>query len=72
MRREARPALPENEVISILQANAGELPHNIEFVELLLKIEQLDAPGLFLIFEDTLQGLCGTAVSAARIKKDNR
>src|SRR5947207_6901382 len=72
LRRKARPALPQEKVVSILQANAGELAHDVELIELLLKVQQFHLPGLILSFKRILQGLGGTAVPAAGVEKDNR
>src|SRR5437667_171016 len=49
LRGEAGPAFSQDKVVSILNANASGLAHDVEFVQQLLQIEQFDSPWLLLI-----------------------
>ena len=71
LRGEAGPAFSQDQVVSILNANASGLAHDVEFVQQLLQIEQFDSPWLLLIFQDTLQGFGGAPVATSGIEKDD-
>src|ERR1700730_701334 len=69
LRSEASPAFAQNQVVTILNANAGDFPQQVELVELFLKVEEADFPALG--FEYAFQRFGSAAMTASRIKEDD-
>src|ERR1700690_204108 len=69
LRSQAGPAFAEDEVVAILNAEAGEFFQQVEFVELFLKVEKGDLPALS--FENAFEGFGGAAMAATGIKEND-
>ena len=65
------PAVLEDDVVLLLNADAGEPSKNVELVGEFLELDQFDLPGTMLLGENRLEGHGGVAVSAARIVEKN-
>ena len=66
-RGEPGPALLQDQVVSILNAQAGSAVDKIDRIQQFLQVQELYVPGMILLFEDRLQCSRGTPVSAARV-----
>src|SRR5258708_36498992 len=64
------PAILEQHVVLLLNADAGELPQDVELVGELLELDELDLPGAFLLGGDGLQSNGGVAVTAAAVMEN--
>ena len=65
------PAILEEDVVLLLDANARQLPQNIQLVGQLLKLDELDLPVALLLCHNGLQGHGGIAVPAAGVMKND-
>ena len=66
-----RPAIPQQGVVLLLDANAGDAAKHVEMVGQFLELNQLDLPGPMLLFDDGLQGNRGVAMPAAGIVEND-
>src|SRR5579864_850305 len=71
LRCEARPTLAQNQVVTILNAKAGDFLEEIELIEQLLKIEELDLPRPLLRFQHAFKRFGGAAMTATRVEEDD-
>ncbi len=69
LRRAQRPALVEQQVVAILEAQPGDFAENVQLIELLLKVHQADLPGPVLLLNHVLQRVGGAAVPAAGVEE---
>jgi len=60
----------EHPVVSVLNANAGDLAHEIQVVESFLQIEKVDIPRETLGLDGHLEGSGGAAMASAGIKEN--
>ena len=63
------PAVLEERVVLLLDADAGEPAEDVELVGKLLELDEFDLPGALLLREDRLQGDSGVAVTATGVMK---
>jgi hypothetical protein len=56
LRRQARPAFSQQQVVAILQAVSGSSMHYIDRIQQFLQIQKTYIPGIVLLLEDRLQG----------------
>ena len=68
-RRAQRPAIAQQRVVLLLNANARHAPQHIQVVGQFLELHQLDLPRTVLLLDDGFQGNCGVAMPAAGIVK---
>jgi hypothetical protein len=70
LRGTERPALGENQIVDVLQADASQLAENVQRVKDVLQIHQADIPLIAAALNDRLKSESRTAVAAARVKID--
>ena len=68
---EARPALAENQVVGVLNADAGGAANKVEGIEEFLDVEESDFPRVFLSRERRLESIGGALMSAAGVVEDD-
>src|SRR6266850_6001341 len=66
-----RPAILQQNVVLLLDANSGELAQHIEPVRQVLKLDELDLPAALLLGNDGLQGHGGIAMSPAAVVEND-
>src|SRR6266403_4308893 len=66
-----RPAILQQDVVLLLDANPGELAQYIEPVRQVLKLDKLDLPVALLFGNDGLQGHGGIAMSATAVVEND-
>src|SRR5262249_35946900 len=64
-----RPAVLEQFVVLLLDADTGEASQDVEVVGELLKLHELDLPGALLLFDNRLQSGGGVAVTTTCVMK---
>src|SRR6266403_1066617 len=62
-----RPAILQQSVVLLLNADSGELAQHIEAVRQVLKLDELDLPVALLVGDDGLQGYGSIAMSSAAV-----
>ena len=65
------PAVLEDDVVLLLNADAGEPAKNVQSVGQFLELDKLDLPRTLLLGENRLEGHGCIAVSAARVVEKN-
>ena len=65
------PAILQQHVVLLLNANAGELAQDVELVGEFLELDELDLPGALLLGGDGLQSNGGVAVATAAVMENN-
>ncbi|MGA3106015.1 MAG: hypothetical protein ABSD53_16160 [Terriglobales bacterium] len=68
---ETGPALAEDHVVRVLNAQAGGAANQVERVEEFLDVEEGDVPGIFLRGESGFEGGGGAEMSAAGVVENN-
>ena len=63
------PAILEERVVLLLDADAGEAAEDVELVGKLLKLDEFDLPAALLLGKDGLEGDCGITVAATCVMK---
>ena len=71
LRREARPAFAQDQVVSVLNAQAGGATKQVEGIEQLLKVEKSDLPRMFLAGESGFESFCCAAMSSAGVVEND-
>ena len=71
MRREAGPAFAEDQVVSVLNAQARGAANQVERVEQLLNVEKSNFPRRFLPGESVFESLSGTLMSSAGVVEND-
>ena len=71
LRREARPAFAQDEVVGVLNAQAGGATKQVEGIEQFLKVEESDVPRMFLARESGFEGFCCAAMSSAGVVEND-
>ena len=71
LRREARPAFAQDQVVGVLNAQAGGATNQVEGIEQLLNVEKSDVPGMFLAGERGFEGFRRAAMSSAGVVKND-
>src|ERR1700675_773997 len=66
-----RPAILQQNVVLLLDADSGELAQHIEPVRQVLKLDKLDLPVALLFGNDGLQGHGGIAMSPAAVVEND-
>src|SRR6267143_2163905 len=66
-----RPAILQQNVVLLLDADSGELMQHIEPVRHILKLDELDLPVALLIGKDSLQGYGSIAMSPAAVVEND-
>src|SRR5467141_584685 len=66
-----RPAILQQNVVLLLDANSGELSQHIEPVRQVLKLDELDLPVALLFGNDGLQGYGSIAMSPAAVVEND-
>jgi len=69
--REARPAVAQDHVVGVLNAEAGRAADEIEWIEQFLNVEESDVPGMFLRGECGLESVGGAAMASASVVEDD-
>lgn len=67
--RTQSPALRENQVIDVLQADTKELPEYIERIQHFLQIDEPDIPATVLRINDRFQRIGGASMSSTGIEE---
>src|SRR5712692_621046 len=70
-RRETRPAFAQDQVVSVLNAQARGATNQIEWIEQLLNVEKADFPRLFLGGENRFESFRCTLMSSARVVEND-
>ena len=70
LRRAERPAFFQQQVVDVLQADAGVLAENVERIEHFLQIHQPDFPRAPLLLNNRLERVSGRAMAAAGFEED--
>jgi hypothetical protein len=65
------PTILEQDVVLLLDANARQLPQNIQLVGQLLKLDEFDVPVALLLRRNGLQGHSRIAVSSTAVMKND-
>ena len=65
------PAVLEDDVVLLLDSDAGEPAKDVQSVGQFLELDQFDLPGTVLLGEDRLEGDSGIAVSATGVMEKN-
>ena len=65
------PAVLEERVVLLLDADAGEAAEDVELVGEFLELDEVDLPGALLLGDDRLEGYGGVAVAATGVMKKN-
>ena len=71
LRRQARPAFSQQQVVAILQPVSGGPMNHINRIQQFLQIQKANIPRILLLLEDRLQRSSGVAMSTTRIVKHN-
>ena len=71
LRREARPAFAQNQIVGVLNAQASEAANHVEGIEQLLNVENRDVPGMFLRGKSSFQGVRRTLMPSASVMKND-
>src|SRR5882724_4267545 len=66
-----RPAVLQQNVVLLLDADSGELAQHVESVRQVLKLDELDLPVALLLRNDGLQGYGGIAMSPAAVVEND-
>src|SRR5882672_4647584 len=66
-----RPAILQQNVVLLLDADSGELAQQVEPVRQVLKLDELDLPVALLFGNDGLQGHGGIAMSATAVVEND-
>src|SRR6266850_1062044 len=66
-----RPAILQQNVVLLLNANPGELAQQIQSVRQILKLDELDLPVALLFGNDRLQGYGGIAMAPAAVVEND-
>ena len=69
--RKARPAFAENQIVGVLNAQAGRAANQVEGIEQLLDVEKSDIPGVLLGGESGFEGIRGTLMSSAGVVEND-
>jgi len=67
----ARPAFAQDQVVGVLNAQAGGAPNQVEGIEQFLNVEKTDVPGMFLAGERGSERVGGTLMSSAGVVKND-
>jgi hypothetical protein len=65
------PAVLQEDIVLLLDADAGQPAKNVQLVGELLKLDQLDLPRSVLLGKHRLEGYGGIAVPPTRIMEEN-
>src|SRR5579872_2838341 len=71
LRTEPRPALAKNQIVRILDVQAGGAARDVERTQQLLDVEEADLPRLLLSCERIFESVGGAAMSAAGVVKND-
>jgi hypothetical protein len=69
--REARPAFAEDQVVGVLNAEAGGAANQVEGIEQFLNVEKSDVPGMFLAGESGFESVGGAPMSSASVVEND-
>ncbi len=67
LRREAGPAFAEDQIIGVLNAQAGGATNQVEGIEQFLNVEKADIPGTLLGGESGFEGFRGALMASAGV-----
>ena len=71
LRCKAGPAFAEDQVVGVLNAQAGGAANQVEGIEQFLNVEETDVPWIFLLGKSVFESLCGALMSSAGVVKND-
>ena len=71
LRRKARPAFAEDQVVGVLNAQARGATNQVEGIEQFLNVEKIDVPGVCLAGERGFESVRCTLMSSAGVVKND-
>ena len=71
LRREARPAFAQDQVVGVLNAQAGGATKQVEGIEQLLNVEETDIPRICLAEKRGFESVSRAAMSTAGVVEND-